>query len=431
MADPRGISFSEANRGLATILPGQEAGFFNYASNVEQMRLAAEAGAQKRKQEARDAALKDVKDGKAWRWYSDSLSKMTNEIIEYAGTDDFDETELSMRVGELAALKENSLQLQNEVEAAQQAYKETKDLYVNPEEWFYDTYFPDNSVDSLRKVSKEGINPFGFLNEVGGSARINKTTAFQNVLNTAFKEWVQQRTLTPEGRARYGNVVNQFTERLDEQKFKQFARVNPQTGKLEVRNPDELIADGVLDVFMGDENTARIIEDAAIEIAGDAKTVTDEHRAEALRNFLVPYSGVGSSTTETRSRFVNDYFDAQGQADRETKQDATAWLEDVRNGNPQALGYLEGSKTTEGIVTGGEFSPIRPQGGAPENPFLTFQTEGGEMQEGFNIRDMNDEQLLRFYSAARSNRKYRYGQFRSGGELDNQGNTPIKKGILD
>lgn len=431
MADPRGISFSESNRGLATILPGQEAGFFNYASNVEQMRRAADEGAQKRKQEARKQAWDLIKEGKSYRIFSDALGQMTNEIIEYAGTDDFDETELMMQVGKLATLKENSLQIQTEVDKGLQSYKENSDLYINPEDWFFNKYFKDGNVETLEAISKEGLNFYGFLNEQGGSARINKTTAFQNVLSTAFKDWVEQRTLTPEGRARYGNVLNQFNERLDEQKFKQFARVNSQTGKLEVRNPDELIADGVLDVFMGDENTARIIEDAAIEISGDAEAVTDEHRAEALRKFLVPYSGAGSTTTETRSRFVNDYFDARGQADRETKQDATAWLEDVRSGNPQALGYLEGAETTEGVVTGGEFSPIRPQGGAPENPFLTFQTDDGEMQEGFNIRDMNDEQLLRFYAAARSNRKYRYGQFRSGGELDNQGNTPIKKGILD
>lgn len=402
--DPRSIVFGGANQGWATVLGRQEGDFLGKALEVDQLRLANEAARIKAKKEEQSKQLDRLAKEGMWTYFKPSLGQAEQELIQMLGSDEYDQMEASLKINKLARLMQGSMQLQDRFKEAQQIYKEEGELWNNPLEYLKETYIPDNSIETLESASTELFDPRGFLGETGGSKYINKSKAFQDLMDSAFKDWITTKAEGDITRKRYGYAINEFSNQVDEQKVKAFNKFNPKTGKFEVANPEALIEDGILDLFKAEPRTARIIEDEATVLAGD-DPVTDEHRVEVLRKYLTPYSQRGERSMTTERRFQNDYVYAQGIGENREKASATDWLQRAKAGDQSAWDLLKGEKidgyTVDGVLYDPKLNNIRLQ--------LTKRTENNTI-EGTS-KDiplggyLTDQDILQYYFMTKKDRR--------------------------
>lgn len=389
--DARGISFGGGNRGLATIVPFKNENFFDHANKG----LSLNRSLRLRERQRAQQGLRDIKNFDAWKYYSPELQSQWNQLLEDTKKG-IDPIEMKKRALELGQLSKSSLQMEDEYKGALSSYKQNKAINENAAEWFLDKYHSSPTIDNLKDRQTEAVNHMGFLDEEGGSKYVNKTEAFKTVVEGAFKDFVKEKFQSDAVRERIGLGLFQLNQEQLDAEFKRFSRFNRDTKQIEVKDPELLIQEGVLDVFMDDPFTQRIIEDEASAISNG--NPTDEIRAQVLRGYLVPMS-TGSVTDRTNVKTVREAVDFKSRREGQSSQTAQDWLERARGGDEEAWNHIQGAKIGNGTV-------MNVQKVAPDVIRLNMRKVDSYGESTFTNQDIyigegaTNEELLRFYRAA-------------------------------
>lgn len=430
MADPKGQFYGGGNTGLATILPRESRGTSvdtAFKLGVQRDQLKAREQQLKAKQQA--DMLKDIKDFKAWRYYQPTVNRKTSALINDIKGGLNDPLEIKMRTQEIASLGTTSLQLQEEAEAASQMYKQDKKV-VQGDEYYLSKYHSSPDEGNLKKLQTEGLDPYGFLQEDGGSKYVNTQEAFTDVINNSFKDFVKQKTLGEGSRKYIGRGLQQITQDEFEAQFRNFAKVNAASGAIEVKDVDELINDGVLTVFMDDPYTKRVLQDRALELAA-GEPVSEQHLATALKEQLSPRSA-GTVSTGKNIKTARESVDFASERESKAQDRANDWLRKARAGEKEG-GWDELIQTEyEGFTI--QDVKVDKEGGIvtlimtkPEDVKDEFGNSTGQSKIKNTIRQipfssMTDSGLLGFYSQALNRR--------SGARINDE-ERPDRKGLFD
>ena len=423
MADPKGVYFGPNNTGFATILPDSDKPtVLDYAIKLEGQKA---RDNQLRQKQAQDG-LKDIKNFESWRYYTPAINQRYTDLINDIKKGGIDPVDLKMRANELANLSNTSMQLQGEFKAAQGQYKSDKKV-SGAEEWYINKYHSNPTTDHLNNLSTQGVDPYKFLDEQGGSQYINSTEAFQDVINTSFKDFVKRKDETDPSRKYIGRGLQQVTQEQFESEFRSFAQIDPKTGNIAVKDIDQLIDDGVLSVFLEDPYTKRIIEDAAAAKSGDGP-VDDNVRAEVLRDMLAPRTGGKTSNTKSFST-ARENFDVNAGANRRADQGAN-WLKDARRSDPNAWSRLKETVTSTGdrikdvtVLDSGDVLLVYDENIPDAERERWVNKEKGpalipHKMEIIRPKDADQQDLLRFYDQTERFFKTGYGEIEDLGLND-------------
>ena len=307
MADPKGIYFGGGNSGLATVLNSNQ-------TAQTQQRLDAQAqrkiAAQVKAKEEKDKRASELKQADIWRMYQPSLQQEFQSIVDDVKNDKIDLFEMRTRLADYAGKAKSSLDLKGEYDQTIQDYEKNKKVLTGPASEYYLQKFHSNPTsDNLKKISTEPLNRYSFLDEEGGSQYVNKTEAFRDVVEKSLGGWVEN---TIKNDAAKGKVVArglmQFAESTDFSKIKSFAEVDEKTGKIKVKDIDQLIDSGVVELFESDPYTNRVLEDRTNEIVGGRDFTPDGIKmvkSQVLREILQPYGSTGTVKSEDTKAFRN------------------------------------------------------------------------------------------------------------------------------
>ena len=435
MADSKGIYFGGQNTGLATILPRESRGdALDYALKYGEAQQRRKLQEDRFKLKQQQDTIKNLKQPESWRMYTPVVKGMFDELVNKVKGGNYDPLELQMDVNKAASLAQSSMQLKSEQESAAQAYKQDKKV-VNGMEYYLSKYHSDPSLQSLEKIQEEGLDPYAFLNEAGGSQFVNTSEAFTDVINGSFKDFVRRKNEDGDARRKYiGRGVQQLSQDVFESEFRNFAKVNPVTGEIEVKEVDQLIKDGVLNVFLGDPYTKRVLEDRALELAGE-EPVSDQHYGQALKEQLAPRSA-GKYNKGTKISTAREAVDFAAAREADSKKAAGDWLVRVKQGDLTAWEELTRTKDGKGTITGvqkmGDAGTVRLiikeevdkyTTNSIGNPVkIPGETETKTRYEYIPYHQMSDEDLLGWYGQALK---------RPSGSKVNDKNRPSSKGYLD
>lgn len=428
MSASRSISFDSTNRGGATLLNFRREDYFDVANKG----LMLKAKRKGDKADAKTNMLKDVKSFDSWKHYSPSIQSAWNEVLDRVKNGSIDDVDMKREILRISNAAKSSLQMQDEFKSAKVQYNKDKKVSPDAAKWYLNKFHATNDIQSLEDRQTEDVTPYGFLDEEGGSQFINRSEAFSDVVNTTFKDFLKEKFQSPAFRKRIGMGLFQLDQQQLETEVKKFAEYDKETGTIRVKNPEALIEEGVLDVFLQDPYTERIIEDEAI--ARTEGNPTDDVRSQILSEMLEPYS-TGTVTDKTNIKTAREAVDFQGIRGRREQDSALRWLEDVRSGDPEALGFIEGGKDGSGTVTS---SGIEDGGLLGQLPYISVRkkVDGEEtvIDEAVDVQNLNDEQLLRYYNMGRKSRATDYNDYRS--KKDKENKTTLKNitkpgGLLD
>jgi len=303
-SDPKGLVFNGAGSGLATILDSGETERTRQRLSVEQQRKVQEEVLAKDK---KNKQLEGLKPEAVWRYYQPALQKEYQSIVDDLKNEKIDPFELKQRVAAYAGRAQTTIQLQDEYKNAAQDFEKNKKVLGGANDWYLNSFHGDPSISNLEKISSSPLNRYGFLDEKGGSKYVNTTEAFNDVIEKGLAGWVENETAKAIGSGKtVARGLMQFQTQNDLSKLKSFTQVDPKTGQIYVKDADQLIDSGVLDLFEQDSYANRVLEDRTDEIIG-ASEVSPEDRqrvkTQVLRQMLQPYGAQGQYKSESKKDF--------------------------------------------------------------------------------------------------------------------------------
>jgi len=304
MADSKGIYFGGGNRGLATILDSGETERTRQRLSVDEQRKVAQQVADK---ERRDKQAEQLKNFDAWRVYQPALQKKYDDIANRLKKGELDPFTLRQELNSYAGQAQASMQLQDEWKQASADFEKNKKVLGGAADWYIQRYHGDPSVDNLTKISLSPLNRYGFLDEKGGSKYVNTTEAFNDVIEKGLAGWVENETAKAIGSGKtVARGLMQFQTQNDLSKLKSFTQVDPKTGQIYVKDADQLIDSGVLDLFEQDGYANRVLEDRTDEIIGTSEVSPEDRqrvKTQVLRQMLQPYGAQGQYKSESKKDF--------------------------------------------------------------------------------------------------------------------------------
>jgi len=304
MADNKGIYFGGGNRGLATILDSGETERTRARLSMDEQRKVAQQVADK---ERRDKQAEQLKNFDAWRVYQPALQKKYDDIANRLKKGELDPFTLRQELNSYAGQAQASMQLQDEWKQASADFEKNKKVLGGAADWYIQRYHGDPSVDNLTKISSSPLNRYGFLDEKGGSKYVNTTEAFNDVIEKGLAGWVENETAKAIGSGKtVARGLMQFQTQNDLSKLKSFTQVDPKTGQIHVKDADQLIDSGVLDLFEQDGYANRVLEDRTDEIIGTSEVSPEDRqrvKTQVLRQMLQPYGAQGQYKSESKKDF--------------------------------------------------------------------------------------------------------------------------------
>lgn len=304
MADNKGIYFGGGNRGLATILDSGETERTRQRLSMDEQRKVAQQVADK---ERRDKQAEQLKNFDAWRVYQPALQKKYDDIANRLKKGELDPFTLRQELNSYAGQAQASMQLQDEWKQASADFEKNKKVLGGAADWYIQRYHGDPSVDNLTKISSSPLNRYGFLDEKGGSKYVNTTEAFNDVIEKGLAGWVENETAKAIGSGKtVARGLMQFQTQNDLSKLKSFTQVDPKTGQIHVKDADQLIDSGVLDLFEQDGYANRVLEDRTDEIIGTSEVSPEDRqrvKTQVLRQMLQPYGAQGQYKSESKKDF--------------------------------------------------------------------------------------------------------------------------------
>lgn len=304
MADNKGIYFGGGNRGLATILDSGETERTRQRLSMDEQRKVAQQVADK---ERRDKQAEQLKNFDAWRVYQPALQKKYDDIANRLKKGELDPFTLRQELNDYAGKAQASMQLQDEWKQASADFEKNKKVLGGAADWYIQRYHGDPSVDNLTKISSSPLNRYGFLDEKGGSKYVNTTEAFNDVIEKGLAGWVENETAKAIGSGKtVARGLMQFQTQNDLSKLKSFTQVDPKTGQIHVKDADQLIDSGVLDLFEQDGYANRVLEDRTDEIIGTSEVSPEDRqrvKTQVLRQMLQPYGAQGQYKSESKKDF--------------------------------------------------------------------------------------------------------------------------------
>lgn len=304
MADSKGIYFGGGNRGLATILDSGDTERTRQRLSVDQQRKVA---AEVKAKEDRNKLAEQLKDFSAWRVYQPALQKKYDDIANRLKNGELDPFTLRQELNSYAGQAQASMQLQDEWKQASADFEKNKKVLGGAADWYIQRYHGDPSVDNLTKISSSPLNRYGFLDEKGGSKYVNTTEAFNDVIEKGLAGWVENETAKAIGSGKtVARGLMQFQTQNDLSKLKSFTQVDPKTGQIYVKDADQLIDSGVLDLFEQDGYANRVLEDRTDEIIGTSEVSPEDRqrvKTQVLRQMLQPYGAQGQYKSESKKDF--------------------------------------------------------------------------------------------------------------------------------
>jgi len=304
MADNKGIYFGGGNRGLATILDSGETERTRARLSMDEQRKVAQQVADK---ERRDKQAEQLKNFDAWRVYQPALQKKYDDIANRLKKGELDPFTLRQELNSYAGQAQASMQLQDEWKQASADFEKNKKVLGGAADWYIQRYHGDPSVDNLTKISSSPLNRYGFLDEKGGSKYVNTTEAFNDVIEKGLAGWVENETAKAIGSGKtVARGLMQFQTQNDLSKLKSFTQVDPKTGQIYVKDADQLIDSGVLDLFEQDAYANRVLEDRTDEIIGTSEVSPEDRqrvKTQVLRQMLQPYGAQGQYKSESKKDF--------------------------------------------------------------------------------------------------------------------------------
>jgi len=304
MADNKGIYFGGGNRGLATILDSGDTERTRQRLSVEQQRKVQEEVLAKDK---KNKQLEGLKPEAVWRYYQPALQKEYQSIVDDLKNEKIDPFELKQRVAAYAGRAQTTIQLQDEYKNAAQDFEKNKKVLGGANDWYLNSFHGDPSISNLEKISSSPLNRYGFLDEKGGSKYVNTTEAFNDVIEKGLAGWVENETAKAIGSGKtVARGLMQFQTQNDLSKLKSFTQVDPKTGQIHVKDADQLIDSGVLDLFEQDGYANRVLEDRTDEIIGTSEVSPEDRqrvKTQVLRQMLQPYGAQGQYKSESKKDF--------------------------------------------------------------------------------------------------------------------------------
>jgi hypothetical protein len=306
-SDPKGIYFGGGSSGLATILNSNQTAQTQQRLDAQARRKIAD---QVKIKEQKDKRADELKQADIWRMYQPALQQEFQSIVDDVKNDKIDLFEMRTRLADYAGKAKSSLDLKGEFDQTVQDYEKNKKVLTGPaSEYYLEKFHANPTSDNLKKISTEPLNRYSFLEEEGGSKFVNKTEAFRDVVEKSLGDWVENTIKNDQAK---GKVVArgllQFAESTDFSKVKSFSDVDPKTGKIKVKNVDQLIESGVVDLFEQDAYTNRVLEDRTNEIIGDSEVTPEDRqrvKSQVLREILEPYGATGVVKSEDTKTFRN------------------------------------------------------------------------------------------------------------------------------
>lgn len=303
-SDPKGLVFNGAGSGLATILDSGETERTRQRLSVEQQRKVQEEVLAKDK---KNKQLEGLKPEAVWRYYQPALQKEYQSIVDDLKNEKIDPFELKQRVAAYAGRAQTTIQLQDEYKNAAQDFEKNKKVLGGANDWYLNSFHGDPSISNLEKISSSPLNRYGFLDEKGGSKYVNTTEAFNDVIEKGLAGWVENETAKAIGSGKtVARGLMQFQTQNDLSKLKSFTQVDPKTGQIYVKDADQLIDSGVLDLFEQDGYANRVLEDRTDEIIGTSEVSPEDRqrvKTQVLRQMLQPYGAQGQYKSESKKDF--------------------------------------------------------------------------------------------------------------------------------
>lgn len=313
--DPKGIYFAPNNQGFATILPDRrDPNVFDYMERGMMQR----AAQRRQGEEQRQKDLEKVKGFDTYRYYLPATTEMTNDLIGFVSQEGYNPAEFQRRVALYTQLSQAQMQMKDFDEITFKEYDDDARITDAAKEAYIGKFRKDSSMQGLMQAAKETPDKTWFTKEVGGSEFMNEPEVMKTAFDNKVIDWIQN---SEEGEAfavkYFGRSLRGISSENVKMKMRSIARFDEATGQFIVKNPDQLIQDGFLMAFQGDQFANRIIEDRAIErhkSQGLEGPVEDQTRAEVLAEMLNPYAKAGEMEQGTKMQIGRDYYNPGDEA---------------------------------------------------------------------------------------------------------------------
>lgn len=366
-SDPKGVYYSPTGTetGWATVLP--QSPHRSYA-NLFYKDMAARQKAKDAEDKAKKDALAKLSGVDVGKFHHEVYKKALVDLIDKApGMDTF---ELQSNLVKLDAAAKATKDVAK-IYDADIKWSEQKDIPLNRGEYQkrYKEYYANPTLESAAQLAESPPDKMFFLNEEGGSKYIDAPRATKMVINDNFKGYALDNTEWTRGnwdKAPIGYVadINTF-----QTKVQAFSKYDPKTNEIVIKGTDALQKEGILDTFMSNEYTKKVIDDGALAIVADRKgikpeqvdplDVTDEDRATALQGLLRPYvQGVVAERGMSIAIRPSSSGMAAAGKDQRFTEGFNLWVKQLSQGSSTAARFPSGGKlgqTSEEIVM---FDPV-------------------------------------------------------------------------
>jgi len=391
MADPKSTYYSPTGTetGLATVVRLRAPrGYAQMAARD----LAAQRKQKAAEEQAKLDALTSLKGKDVGRFHKNVYEKELNSLFGRANN--LSAFELNREVEQLGIRAGSTMKVEDAYDEDIK-WSQTKDLPLKQEVWradYTERFYLDPSMETANQWAQERPRPTFFLNEDGGSKYVDANKASKIVINDHFNEYINETEWERTGwdQAPVGWVSDLVARNT---KVQAFSKV--EGDEIVIKGPEELIQQRVLDPFVENEWTNRVLTDRARELIANEKGIAPEdvasyeispyYKAVALQEQLVPYvNGVLSergATIQVRPFVAYD----QGRGDKEYNTGLDLWIRQLSQGSLAAARWPAGGKfgqTNELVVpffddptTGGRAPGSISILASPEEVRKNFQTQ--------------------------------------------------------
>lgn len=354
MADPKGTYYSPqgSETGWATVIPQRpRSNFFRQMSQYPMAQAKAKAAEEK----AKAGQLAKLTGDEVGRFHYEAYQKEASDLIQNA--DKYNSLELTERIVKLNTQAQASKSVEKLYDGDVK-WAAGKDVPVKTDAWrsaYTQKYYADPSMESVSKWAEEAPNKTWFLQEDGGSQYVDDGKAIKRVIKNNFDGYLTDQQWKRSGweKAPVGHVADMLTYKKKINAFSTVEKGPDGNDQIVIKDPKDLISEGILTTFMEDEFMGRVLTDKAKELLSSEKggaAIEDEDvsqfdLARALQQQLVPYvDGAITEAGMTMAIRPPGSGGAGGGKDEKFQKGFDLWVYQVSQGAPAAVDFPKGGK---------------------------------------------------------------------------------------
>ncbi len=315
----------------------------------------AQAKAKAAEEKAKAGQLAKLTGDEVGRFHYEAYQKEASDLIQNA--DKYNSLELTERIVKLNTQAQASKSVEKLYDGDVK-WAAGKDVPVKTDAWrsaYTQKYYADPSMESVSKWAEEAPNKTWFLQEDGGSQYVDDGKAIKRVIKNNFDGYLTDQQWKRSGweKAPVGHVADMLTYKKKINAFSTVEKGPDGNDQIVIKDPKDLISEGILTTFMEDEFMGRVLTDKAKELLSSEKggaAIEDEDvsqfdLARALQQQLVPYvDGAITEAGMTMAIRPPGSGGSGGGKDQKWQQGFELWLKQLSEGSVAALRFPMGGK---------------------------------------------------------------------------------------